>query len=204
LLFRLPPLLRWIDEPAAVLPEMALASAPTPSGESLVAATGIQYWGSALPLEVIRFAGANRLLIEFVYDGTRRSVEPYSLRQSSAGNLLLYGWEQGSTHIKAFTIARMREVQSTNIAFQPRYRVEFTSAGPLSAPRTATLMPQVTRSGYRLQQRRRRQPIVFGLLTFSRAPTIKNSSDIRRTTLHFETIRCRIGCGIAPGEGVTL
>ncbi len=134
LLFRLPALLRWIDEPAAVLPEMALASAPIPAGESLVAATGIQYWGSALPLEVIRFAGANRLLIGFVYDGIRRLLEPYSLRRSSAGNLLLYGWEQGSTHIKAFNIAKMREVQSTDIAFQPRYRVEFASAGPLSAP----------------------------------------------------------------------
>jgi predicted DNA-binding transcriptional regulator YafY len=141
---------------------MALASAPTSAGESPLAATGIQYWGSALPLEVIRFAGANRLLIEFVYDGTRRSVEPYSLRQSSAGNLLLYGWERESTHIKAFNIAKMREVQSTNIAFQLRYRVEFTSAGPLSVPPTAALMPRASHSEYRPQPRRRRQPTAFG------------------------------------------
>jgi predicted nucleotidyltransferase component of viral defense system len=162
LLFRLPALLRWIDEPAAVLPEMALASAPTPAGESLVAATGIQYWGNSLPLEVIRFAGANRLLIEFVYNGARRLVEPYSLRQSSVSNLLLHGWEQGSMHIKAFNISKMREVRSTNIAFQPRYRVEFTSAGPLSAPPTAAPMPQVSHSGQRPRQRRRRQPTAFG------------------------------------------
>jgi hypothetical protein len=161
LLFRLPPLWHWIDEPTAVLPEMALASAPTPSGESLVAATGIQYWGSALPLEVIRFAGANRLLIEFVYDGRRRLVEPYSLHRSSAGNLLLYGWEQGSTHIKAFTIAKMREVRSTNNAFQPRYRVEFTSSGPLSTRPAAAPMPRVSHSGHRPRQRRRRQPTAF-------------------------------------------
>jgi hypothetical protein len=162
LLFRLPALLRWIDEPAAVLPEMALASAPIPAGESLVADTGIQYWGSALPLEIIRFAGANRLLIEFVYNGTRRLVEPYSLRQSRVSNLLLYGWEQGSTHIKAFNIAEMRKVQSTNIAFQPRYRVEFASAGPLSAPPAAAPMPQVSHLWHRPQQRRRRQPTAFG------------------------------------------
>jgi predicted nucleotidyltransferase component of viral defense system len=187
LLFRLPILLRWIDEPAAVLPEMALASAPTPGGESLVAATGIQYWGSALPLEVIRFAGANRLLIEFVYDGTRRLVEPYSLRQSSAGNLLLYGWEQGSTHIKAFTISKMRAVRSTNIAFQPRYRVEFASAEPLSVPHAPAPMPQVSHLGHRPQQRRRRQPTTLGPTYIFVCPSCqkqfrhsKNNSTLRK------------------------
>jgi|SRR5882724_921667 len=164
LLFRLPALLRWIDEPAAVLPEMALASVPTPAATSLVATAGIQYWGSSLPLEVIRFAGANRLMIEFAYDGTRRLVEPYSLRRSSAGNLLLYGWERGSTHIKAFNIAKMSAVRSTNIAFQPRYRVEFTSSGPLSMPLAAAPMPQVSYLEHRPQQRRRRHPTTSGLI----------------------------------------
>jgi hypothetical protein len=187
LLFRLPGLLHWIDEPTAVLPEMALVSAPTLAGESPVAATGIQYWGNALPLEVIRFAGGNRLLIELVYDGSRRLVEPYSLRQSSAGNLLLYGWEQGATHVKAFTIAKMREVRSTNIAFQPRYRVEFTSAEPLSAPPTAASMPGVSHSEHRPQQRRRRQPTALGPTYMFVCPYCqkqfrhsKNNSTLRR------------------------
>ena len=187
LLFRLPSLLRWIDEPAAVLPEMVLASAPTPAGESLVAATGIQYWGSALPLVVIRFAGANRLLIEFVYDGTRRLMEPYSFRQSSAGNLLLYVLEQGSTHIKAFNIDKIREMQSTNITFKPRYRVEFTSTGPLSAPPTAAPMPRVSHPELRPQQRRRRQPTSFGPTYVFACPYcqkqfrhLKNDSTLRK------------------------
>lgn len=135
LLGRLPDLLRWVDEPAAVLPETRLASAPVSAREIVFAPAGIQYWGGGAALEAIRFAGGNRLLLEFTYNGTRRRVEPYSLRRAeTTGNLLLYAWEQGSAHIKAFNTANMSDIRSTNISFQPRYRVELTSHGPISAP----------------------------------------------------------------------
>lgn len=137
LLARLPGLLAWVDQPTAVPVEAALAPAPVPADTAAVAPPGIQYWGG-VPLEAIRFAGANRLLVEFTYDGQRRLVEPYSLRRASTGNLLLYSWEQGSTHIKAFIVAKMKGVRPTKTSFQPRYRVEFTPAGPQSAPPTAS------------------------------------------------------------------
>ncbi|MBK6407398.1 MAG: hypothetical protein IPF66_21685, partial [Holophagales bacterium] len=57
--------------------------------------------GLGVPLEVVRFAGVNRLLVEFTYHGKSRSAEPYSLRRTQAGNLVLYAWEVGATHIKA-------------------------------------------------------------------------------------------------------
>ncbi len=134
---RLPGLLAWIDQPAAVPIEAMLSPGPAPPEAVLVAPAGIQYWGGA-PLETIRFAGANRLLLEFTYDGTPRLVEPYSLRQAATGNLLLYCWEQGDNHIKAFNIAKMAAVRPTRTPFQPRYRIEFIPGGPIAVPPTSS------------------------------------------------------------------
>lgn len=138
LLHRLPPLLAWVDEPRAVPPEVRLAAVTGGAGETVVAPAGIQYWGSGLPLEAIRFAGANRLLVEFDYHGRHRVVEPYSLRRAqTTGNLLFYGWERASAQIKAFKVAEMGNVRATATSFQPRFRVEFTPHGGVSAPPTA-------------------------------------------------------------------
>lgn len=135
LLQRLPTLLAWIDGPEVTLREVVLASAPAPADTVHVAPAGIQYWGGGLPLESVRFAGANRLMIEFDYDGERRVAEPYSLRRPRTGNVLLYAWERGSTHIKAFNTAKMHNVRATNQSFVPRYLVELSSADPLDIPR---------------------------------------------------------------------
>jgi hypothetical protein len=134
MLGRLPELLRWIDEPTVALPETRLAHAPIPVAATPIAPAGIQYWGGGLPLETIRFAGANRLLVEFDYDGRLRAAEPYSLRRASTGNILLYAWERGDTHIRAFNVAKLHNVRSTNTSFTPRYRVEFSAQGPVSTP----------------------------------------------------------------------
>jgi hypothetical protein len=75
-------------------------------------------------LELVRFAGANRLKIAFMYNGKRRVAEPYSLRRKRTGNLLLYAWENGASNIKAFNVADILDVQTTHEPFVPRYRVE--------------------------------------------------------------------------------
>jgi len=125
---RLTDLLAWIDQPAFVLPETRLERAPSSSAETALASPGIRFWGGGLPLEAIRFAGANRLLIEFDYDGKPRLAEPYSLRQASTGNILLYAWEQASAQIKAFNVAKIENLRPTPRAYTPRYRVEFADA----------------------------------------------------------------------------
>lgn len=119
----------WLDRPDAV-PAPTLDPAPGRADEALVSAAGLQYWGSDLGVEAIRFAGTNRLKVEFVYKGSPRIVEPYSLRRATGtGNLLLYAWEDGETHIKAFEVRQMFSVHATGIPFTPRYRVEFASSG---------------------------------------------------------------------------
>ena len=123
LLGRLPGLLVWLDGPAQQ-PEARLARVPISRGDAPIVAPGIRYWGASSSLETVRFAGSNRLLLEFDYHGTHRLVEPYSVRRAQTGNVLLYGWELAAGHIKAFKVAEMRNVRSTGATFAARYRVE--------------------------------------------------------------------------------
>ena len=129
ILERLPGLVQWIEKPEVVPAARALPPAPIPAGTAPLRPAGIRYWGGGSPLEVIRFAGANRLLIEFDYNGRHHVAEPYSLRTAeTTGNLLLYAWESGATHIKAFNVANMSGVRASGTSFQPRYQVELTAA----------------------------------------------------------------------------
>jgi predicted nucleotidyltransferase component of viral defense system len=125
----LPALLQWIDEAAVLAPVVELAGVPARGMEETVAPLGIQYWGQGVELEAVRFAGANRLLVSFSYHDRERLAEPYALRRAGTGNLLLYAWEQGETHIKAFNTADIRNVRATDQAFIPRYRIEFLAGG---------------------------------------------------------------------------
>jgi WYL domain len=90
-------------------------------------------WGRA-SLEVVRFAGVNHLLVELGYKGSTRLIEPYSLRRSSAGNLLLYGVRADSREIRCYRVDRIQSAQATTRPFQPVFAIEFGSAGGLSAP----------------------------------------------------------------------
>ena len=69
-----------------------------------------------------------------MYNGRLRRAEPYSLRRARTGNILLYAWEEGSTHIKAFDTRRIGQLRATGIPFSPRYRIEFMASGPMSTP----------------------------------------------------------------------
>lgn len=130
---RLGPLIQWIDSPA---PQRAvsLSSAPSRPGEILFAPASVQFTGGGTSLEAIRFAGANRLLVRFVYHDTLRTVEPYSLRRPGTGNLLLYGWESASSQIKAFNLDKISSLVVTPEPYSPRYSVELSSIGPAIIP----------------------------------------------------------------------
>jgi len=146
MVMRFESLIGWIDQPEFVPAEAALGAAVAASTDyRSIPLSGIRYWGGGSPVERIRFAGANRLLLEFDYHGKHRLVEPYSLREArTTGNILLYAWELSSSHIKAFKIDEMYDVRASNTGFSPRYRVELSAQGSLS-------IPEVTRNpGIRL------------------------------------------------------
>jgi predicted nucleotidyltransferase component of viral defense system len=140
-------LIGWIDKPEFVSAEASLGAAVRASAEyNSIPLSGIRFWGGGSPVERIRFAGANRLLLEFDYHGEHREVEPYSLREArTTGNILLYARELHLDHVKAFKIDEMANVRTTNTGFTPRYRVELSAQGPLSIPEI-TRNPAVIRS----------------------------------------------------------
>ncbi|MDE3157086.1 MAG: nucleotidyl transferase AbiEii/AbiGii toxin family protein [Acidobacteriota bacterium] len=162
MLGKLPGLIGWLDLATPIaLPESRLAAAPIPAREAPIVAPGIRFWGSGSPLETIRFAGSNRLLLEFDYHGRHRVTEPYSVRQAATtGNVLLYAWEMAAAHVKAFNLADMQNVRANGEVFSPRYRVEFSESGPVqinpnaTRARPASTLPRLGTS--------RRTPARFG------------------------------------------
>lgn len=93
-------------------------------------------WGESIPLEAVRFAATNHLCTELGYGGSTRLIEPYSLRRTRDGNLLLYAIKSETSELRSYRIDRIQSVKATNIPFKPRYVIEFASTGPLSASST--------------------------------------------------------------------
>ena len=96
-----------------------------------------QAWSTTTPLEIIRFAAANRLCVDLAYQGRNRLIEPYSLRRTQAGNLLLYAVKHETGEDRSYRVDRIQGAEVTREPFKPRYSVELTASGPISAPPTA-------------------------------------------------------------------
>ena len=96
----------------------------------------VHAWHAAIPLESIRFAAANRLCVNLHYKNTWRLIEPYSLRQSKAGNLLVFAVKHQSEEPHWYRVDRIQGVEASTTPFVPKYLIELTPAGPLHAPAT--------------------------------------------------------------------
>ena len=94
-------------------------------------------------LEPVRYAAVNRLLVNLGYAGRHRLIEPYSLRRSKVGNILLYGIRAKSGENRSYRTDRIQSVAVTTHPFTPRFVVEFPAAGSLPAP------PSPSRRSYR-------------------------------------------------------
>jgi hypothetical protein len=101
-------------------------------------------------IEIIRFAAGNRLLVELDYQGSTRRIEPYSLRRTQEGNIVLHAWNTDKNEHRSYSIDRMQGVRTTNRTFVPRYAVELSPQGPVlvapSAARPHTYTPRTTRT----------------------------------------------------------
>ncbi|MDI6735830.1 MAG: nucleotidyl transferase AbiEii/AbiGii toxin family protein [bacterium] len=95
-----------------------------------------QAWHTSTPLEVIRFAAANRLCVNLAYQNSHRLIEPYSLRRTSDGNLLLYAVKHDTGKVRSYRVDRIQGTEVTKLTFSPRYLVEMTVSCPISAPAT--------------------------------------------------------------------
>jgi hypothetical protein len=74
-------------------------------------------WGFSAPLEVIRFAAANHLCVDLRYNGTHRLIEPYSLRRTREGNILLHAIRHDSNEHRAYRVDRIEGASATRAVF---------------------------------------------------------------------------------------
>jgi len=100
---------------------------------------------SGSSLEIIRFAASNRLCIDLDYTDnngrrSKRLIEPYSLRHTQNGNILLYAVRAEDGQIRAYKINQINDANITNKVFVPRYQVELSPSGNF-VPTTQTAPP---------------------------------------------------------------
>lgn len=81
--------------------------------------------GSAF-LEAVRFAASNRLCVDLGYDGTDRRIEPYSLQQTSTGDILLRAVRLPTGLARSYRLDRIQSVRVTEQSFAPRFAIELT------------------------------------------------------------------------------
>jgi predicted nucleotidyltransferase component of viral defense system len=93
-----------------------------------------QAWHVATPLERIRFAAANRLCVNLHYQNKYRLIEPYALRRTKEGNILLYALRHETNEWRAYRVDRIQGAEITQTSFVPKHTVELTPAGQIFAP----------------------------------------------------------------------
>lgn len=130
----LPSFFLWLE--GSIQPE-PLAAAPIGAEEQVfrpafgaLRRAGV---GGSSFLEIIRFAGANHLCVDLGYQGSLRRIEPYSLRRSRAGDVLLYAVKADTGESRSYRLDRIERATATTQSFAPRYAVELTPSevGPI-------------------------------------------------------------------------
>jgi hypothetical protein len=89
-------------------------------------------------IEIIRFAAGNHLLVELDDQGSTRHIEPYSLRQTQDGNIVLHAWNTEKNEHRSYRVDRIQGARVTNQTFLPRYALELGPQGPLIVQQAAS------------------------------------------------------------------
>ena len=94
-------------------------------------------------MEMVRFAAANRLCVDLVYrkengEVVHPRIEPYSLRRTRAGEIVLHVVRADDQQHRSYRIDRIQDVQVSHQTFTPRYAVELSPEATLSIPPTAS------------------------------------------------------------------
>jgi predicted nucleotidyltransferase component of viral defense system len=138
----LPAIFDWLLR--AVAP-VALTALPLGVGETTIRERVIAFpagFSGHSQIETIRFAAANRLIIDLDYrdkDGRRsmRAIEAYSLRRTQAGDVLLMAVREEDGRPRSYRLDSILGAAVTPRSFAPRYPIELTPSGPQSIPQTS-------------------------------------------------------------------
>jgi len=130
----LPEVIEWLNGAVVKVEKEAISSEGEIIDETWRPPSMAHAWHTEVPLEKIRFAAANRLCVKLYYNNEYRLIEPYALRKTPAGNILLFALRHDSGEIRNYRIDRIQGAAVTNETFIPRYTIELTPSGPISAP----------------------------------------------------------------------
>ena len=83
----------------------------------------IQPWYVKIPLELIRYAGANHLCIDLNYQGEKKLIEPYSLNRTHEKTLLLLAVDHESGIFGTYLVDKIKKITVTPIPFLPRVKI---------------------------------------------------------------------------------
>ena len=114
-------------------------------------------------IEVIRFAAANRLCVDLDYvtlsgSSSTRRIEPYSLRRTLKGDIVLHAFNTDKNDHRSYRIERITGARVTSQTFVPRYEVELSPQGPLRVLPTAERSFGDYRSSASTRPTQRRRP----------------------------------------------
>jgi len=130
----LPAVFEWLYGTAEKIERSAIPTAGAGIDDSWRPPVMAQTWSSSVPLEIVRFAASNLLCVNLSYQGTKRLIEPYSLRRTRDGHFLLYAVRHETGDPRAYRVDRIEGAEASSVSFTPRYAVELSASGPVSAP----------------------------------------------------------------------
>ncbi len=151
-LSELPQVFEWLEgEEAETLEQLSVSEPNEEEAETIeeAVATLVLPGAATSFLDRIRFAAANRLVVNLGYNGSTREIEPYSLARSSDGHLLLRTVRSSNREARTYRWDRIQSITVIEKTFAPQFEIEISSAGHLP-------IHQLTRSTSPSGQRRAR------------------------------------------------
>ncbi len=86
----------------------------------------IRAWHVKAPLELIRYAAANHLCIKLAYNNTKRLIEPYDLKQTKEGNLIVIAIKHETGEPRSYRVDKIQGVEVMPLTFTPKYAINMT------------------------------------------------------------------------------
>jgi predicted nucleotidyltransferase component of viral defense system len=148
----LPSIFDWLNG-VSMPPKLASISTDVNEDLTWVPPPTIWQWGLGVPLESIRFAAVNHLCVELGYDRSDRLIEPYSLRKTKDGNLILHAIKVETGERRSYRVDRIESIKVTTRVFKPRYEIEFSPSGAIQTPPTPRKSEFSSFGGYSLMGR---------------------------------------------------
>lgn len=98
-------------------------------------------------------------MVELTYQGSRRRIEPYSLRRTKEGNIILHAHNLDKNEHRSYRVDRIEGVRTINQTFVPRHAIELTPTGPVTvAPSSTGMHTGRQRMSFARTTRTRRNP----------------------------------------------